>query len=47
MMQTALPCLLFANSSTQLRLIGGTNTEFAPDIDYYQMVIDTFVVDQK
>jgi RNA 3'-terminal phosphate cyclase len=38
MMQTALPCLLFADGSSELQLLGGTNTEFAPDIDYYKMV---------
>jgi RNA 3'-terminal phosphate cyclase (ATP) len=38
MMQTAIPCLLFANGSSQLRLLGGTNAEFAPEIDYYSMV---------
>ena len=38
MMQTAIPCLLFANDSSQLRLLGGTNAEFAPEIDYYSMV---------
>ena len=38
MMQTAIPCLLFANDSSQLRLLGGTNAEFAPEIDYYSLV---------
>ncbi|CAF2567783.1 unnamed protein product [Rotaria sp. Silwood2] len=38
MMQTAIPCLLFANGPSELKLLGGTNTEFAPDIDYYKMV---------
>ena len=38
MMQTAIPCLLFAHDSSQLRLLGGTNAEFAPEIDYYAMV---------
>ncbi|CAF3536467.1 unnamed protein product [Adineta steineri] len=38
MMQTAIPCLLFANGPSQLKLLGGTNTEFAPDIDYYEMI---------
>ncbi|CAF1007261.1 unnamed protein product [Rotaria sordida] len=38
MMQTAIPCLLFANNSSYLRLLGGTNAEFAPEIDYYSMV---------
>ncbi|CAF3605311.1 unnamed protein product [Rotaria sp. Silwood1] len=38
MMQTAIPCLLFANGPSELKLLGGTNTEFAPDIDYYKLV---------
>lgn len=38
MMQTAIPCLMFAPDSSQLRLLGGTNAEFAPEIDYYSMV---------
>ncbi|CAF0854679.1 unnamed protein product [Adineta ricciae] len=38
MMQTAIPCLLFANGSSHLRLLGGTNADFAPEIDYYSMV---------
>ncbi|CAF2093763.1 unnamed protein product [Rotaria magnacalcarata] len=37
-MQTAIPCLLFANDSSCLRLIGGTNADFAPEIDYYSMI---------
>lgn len=39
MMQTAIPCLIFAHGSSELKLVGGTNTEFAPDIDYYKMVM--------
>ena len=38
MMQSALPCLLFADGPSELKLIGGTNVDFAPDIDYYEMV---------
>lgn len=38
MMQTAIPCLLFANDSSYLRLLGGTNVDFSPEIDYYSMV---------
>lgn len=38
MMQTAIPCLLFANDTSRLRLLGGTNADFAPEIDYYSMV---------
>jgi RNA 3'-terminal phosphate cyclase len=47
MMQTAIPCLLFANGPSELRLLGGTNTEFAPDIDYYEMVILNFFFSKK
>jgi RNA 3'-terminal phosphate cyclase (ATP) len=47
MMQTAIPCLLFANGPSELRLLGGTNTEFAPDIDYYEMVILNFFFFKK
>lgn len=38
MMQTAIPCLVFASDSSQLKLLGGTNAEFAPEIDYYSLV---------
>lgn len=38
MMQTAIPCLVFAKESSQLRLLGGTNADFAPEIDYYSLV---------
>lgn len=38
MMQTAIPCLIFADTSSRLRLLGGTNAEFAPEIDYYSLV---------
>ncbi|KAJ3648913.1 hypothetical protein Zmor_020682 [Zophobas morio] len=34
LLQAALPCTLFANSNTTLRLHGGTNAEMAPQIDY-------------
>lgn len=34
LLQVALPCLLFANTTTTLTLIGGTNTEMAPQVDY-------------
>lgn len=44
MMQTALPCLLFADRSSDLKLIGGTNVDFAPDIDYYEMVWKEYVL---
>jgi len=31
--------LIFADQPSQLRLLGGTNVDFAPDIDYYETVI--------
>lgn len=34
LLQVALPCALFADSSSQLSLKGGTNAEMAPQIDY-------------
>uniref|UniRef100_A0A1E1XGJ8 RNA 3'-terminal phosphate cyclase n=1 Tax=Amblyomma aureolatum TaxID=187763 RepID=A0A1E1XGJ8_9ACAR len=34
LLQAALPCLLFANTPSVLRLKGGTNAEMAPQIDY-------------
>ncbi|KAH9366498.1 hypothetical protein HPB48_018087 [Haemaphysalis longicornis] len=34
MLQVALPCLLFADSPSVLRLRGGTNADMAPQIDY-------------
>lgn len=33
-MQVALPCLLYAPTTSRLILKGGTNAEFAPPIDY-------------
>lgn len=38
MMQTALPCLIFADKPSTLRLLGGTNVDFSPDIDYYETI---------
>lgn len=46
MMQTAIPCLLFADQLSELRLLGGTNVDFAPDIDYYEMVRFFFLNNQ-
>uniref|UniRef100_A0A131Z513 RNA 3'-terminal phosphate cyclase n=1 Tax=Rhipicephalus appendiculatus TaxID=34631 RepID=A0A131Z513_RHIAP len=34
LLQAALPCLLFADAPSVLRLRGGTNAEMAPQIDY-------------
>ncbi|XP_018575339.1 RNA 3'-terminal phosphate cyclase [Anoplophora glabripennis] len=34
LLQVALPCTLFASSPTTLTLLGGTNAEMAPQIDY-------------
>lgn len=34
LLQVALPCLLFTNTTSTLTLIGGTNTEMAPQVDY-------------
>lgn len=34
LLQVAIPCLLFADSESKLKLQGGTNTEMAPQIEY-------------
>lgn len=34
LLQVALPCTLFADAPTTLTLVGGTNAEMAPQIDY-------------
>jgi len=34
LIQVALPCILFSNGITTLKLRGGTNAEMAPQIDY-------------
>lgn len=34
LLQVALPCTLFAKTPTTLNLLGGTNAEMAPQIDY-------------
>jgi len=34
LIQVALPCILFGNGITTLKLRGGTNAEMAPQIDY-------------
>lgn len=40
-MQAAVPCMMFGNGPIELRLLGGTNAEMAPQIDYQIMVSDT------
>ena len=39
MIQTALPCILFAHKESQLTLIGGTDAEMAPPIGYVQQIL--------
>ncbi|TNN36613.1 RNA 3'-terminal phosphate cyclase [Liparis tanakae] len=39
LLQVALPCALFSDSSSQLVLKGGTNAEMAPQIDYTVKVV--------
>jgi RNA 3'-terminal phosphate cyclase (ATP) len=34
LIQVALPCILFSNGITTLKLRGGTNADMAPQIDY-------------
>ncbi|KAM9358211.1 RNA 3'-terminal phosphate cyclase isoform 2-T2 [Symphorus nematophorus] len=43
LLQVALPCALFADSSSQLCLKGGTNAEMAPQIDYTLKVFKPIV----
>ncbi|XP_029985436.1 RNA 3'-terminal phosphate cyclase [Sphaeramia orbicularis] len=43
LLQVALPCALFAESSSQLCLKGGTNAEMAPQIDYTLKVFKPIV----
>ncbi|XP_041646700.1 RNA 3'-terminal phosphate cyclase [Cheilinus undulatus] len=43
LLQVALPCALFADSSSQLCLKGGTNAEMAPQIDYTVKVFKPIV----
>ncbi|XP_014665922.1 PREDICTED: RNA 3'-terminal phosphate cyclase-like [Priapulus caudatus] len=38
LLQVALPCMLFADGEVSLQLKGGTNADFAPQIDYFEMV---------
>ena len=37
-MQAALPCLVYADGEVDLTLLGGTNADMAPQIDYALMV---------
>ncbi|KAK8397539.1 hypothetical protein O3P69_004357 [Scylla paramamosain] len=49
LIQAVLPCTLFANSPSYYKLRGGTNAEFAPQIDYtiqvFRKIIYSFGVD--
>ena len=40
--QVSLPCLIFADCSSELDFKGGTNVDMAPQIDHTIMV--TFIV---
>ena len=37
-MQISIPCLLFADATSNLVVKGGTNAEMAPPIDYFEKV---------
>lgn len=37
-MQAAVPCCLFSDGDVHMTLIGGTNAEMAPQIDFAMMV---------
>ena len=39
LLQASLPCLHFAAGPTECHLIGGTNADLAPPIDYIEKVI--------
>ena len=39
LLQTSLPCILFAPGPCDLTLLGGTNAEMAPQIDYVTRVL--------
>lgn len=39
LIQSALPCMLFASGTTRLRLKGGTNASMAPPIDYFNKIL--------
>ena len=38
LMQAATPCLLYGSGTSDLTLLGGTNAEMAPQIDYTDWV---------
>ncbi|GAB1605497.1 RNA 3'-terminal phosphate cyclase-like [Argonauta hians] len=38
LMQAAVPCMVYGNGTTELRLVGGTNADMAPQIDYQILV---------
>ena len=40
LLQVSLPCLHFAAGPTECHLIGGTNTDLAPPIDYIEKVME-------
>eukprot|EP00116_Pleurobrachia_bachei_P004890 sb/3465152/ len=42
LLQTSLPCLLFASEASTLVLKGGTNADFAPPIDYFTRVFSHY-----
>ena len=39
LLQAVLPCLHFARGPTECHLIGGTNADLAPPIDYIEKVV--------
>lgn len=43
LMQSCVPCALFADNDIKLDLRGGTNAESAPQIDYYEHVFHPIV----
>eukprot|EP01147_Barroeca_monosierra_P007178 gene7178-477_t len=44
MLQAALPCALFSPSTTILTLCGGTNAQFAPQVDFNLLVLNPFLI---
>ena len=44
MLQAALPCLHFTAGPTECHLIGGTNADLAPPIDYIQKVTNHMII---
>ncbi|XP_063962676.1 RNA 3'-terminal phosphate cyclase-like [Lytechinus pictus] len=43
LMQVSFPCLVYTSGDTHVTLIGGTNAEMAPQIDYMNMVFQPMV----